>query len=184
MKTMPGLHNEIIVSCQLMPSLLLFVHRHRLRLIIAAPNTQKGWNLWTPQIQRSGPLNRSPRKPHRKSSCQPAHSPPALKPHQEVCVSEGTHATPVYKRVCVCVCRHQMYDVRYMNVQLKPSFPSHDFLWSDKPPAALGFTVKRSKVKHYSLLLLHVYIYCPRSVASWDRKTHCKCFEYGLCVPL
>ena len=43
-------------------------------------------------------------------------------------------------------------------------------LWCDKPPAALGFTVKRLKVDHYPLPLPHVSIYWPQSVASWDQK--------------
>lgn len=77
------------------------VHRRRFLPIIVALNMQKGWKLWTPRIQRSGPLNRSPRKPCCKSSLHRAHSRPAMTQHQEVCVSAGTHTCPVY--VCVCM---------------------------------------------------------------------------------
>lgn len=118
---------------------------------------QKGWKLWAPRIQRSGPLNRSPRKPRRKSSRHRAHSPPAMTQHQQVRVPAGTHASPVHVRVC----RHQMYDsVR----QLKLIFPVTTLsLWHDKPPVALGFTVKRFKVEHCLHLL-------ASSAASWDQK--------------
>lgn len=44
-------------------------------------------------------------------------------------------------------------------------------LWCDKPPAALGCTVKWFKVGHYPLLLLRVYIFWPHSVVSWDQKS-------------
>lgn len=148
-------------------------HRRRLPPIIMAPNTQKGWKLWTPRIQRSGPLNRSPRKPHRQSSRHSARSPPALTRHQEVCVSAGTQSPPhvcVYMYMCMCVCA----DIKCktaLDIWTRGSnlpFPVTTLtLWCEKPPAASGFTVRRLKVGHYLLLLPHVYIHWP---PRWPRE--------------
>lgn len=158
-----------MISCLYLP-VCCCVHRRRLLPIIVAPNTQKGWKPWTPQIQRSGPLNRSPRKPHCKSSHHPAHSPQALTQHQEVCVSAGTHSPVCMCVLCVCVCMCvQTSNVwqRYMHLRLKPSFPSHDFnslkWWTS---CCFGFHSEEIKVWALSSFFMSTFT----DLRSWDQK--------------
>lgn len=190
----------LLNNCVLSVHVFLFcccAHRRRLPPIIMAPNTRKGWKLWTPRIQRSGPLNRSPRKPHRQSSRRSARSPPALTRHQEVCVSAGTQSPPhvcVYMYMCMCVCA----DIKCktaLDIWTRGSnlpFPVTTLtLWCEKPPAASGFTVRRLKVGHYLLLLPHVYIHWPprwpREIKRTEEKNascacSCRKIAYPTCV--